>query len=725
MPLTLLWRTDVHLSDHTPRSRTDNWTDTVLRKLTAVGEIARNAGAHAVIDGGDFFDLKAPGRNSHALIQRVMAVHRDYPCPVYANVGNHDCVYGDYSYLHQQPLGVLYESGTFRRLYDEHDAVFTLPGPTRTSRPALKVRVVGVPYHGTKYDLDRLARIKKGDEDYLVVVGHLLASPTQSTMFDAEDVIRYDTLDNYPDIDGWCFLPGTPVQTPNGQFLPIETVTQTMALAGRDGSTTVEEVHPARYVDEEVVTLDVEGLPPGLIPGVTTEHPFWVAKGLSCYLPSRATRRCHPDKPRTSYPCSGCNTPPVVSPAWCPAGELREGDYMAIPVPKLPEVGVHSPGLARLLGLYLAEGYIALNRAGEPVAGVCFSFHEDELNLHQDVRDLVREHFKLETHTHPAHGRCVQVCAYGRKVSQFFSTHGGRYSETKVMSSWVWGLTKESRLEVLLGWLDGDGHARDPERYTRIKSEVMGATVSPQMASQMYLLALSIGLRPYYTVRPVREQVFPVEMGGYISQCLPCHVISFYGEDAGMLANRMGVPIPDRTKTKVAGFFSGGFYWARVRAVGRKRYAGPVFNMRTSTQEYVAGFMLTHNCFGHWHKDQGITQTPGGKTVVNIGSLTRGALSQDSLDRVPSVAVMRFDFDGFTVEKVTVPHAPASEVFDLVAKDKDEIQQTMIEEFVEHLSQTFTPSAQKPLRDLVRDAPGIPDTVRERAINYIEKAGGQ
>ena len=332
MPVTLVWRTDVHLSDHTPRSRTDNWTDTVLRKLTAVGEIARNAGAHAVIDGGDFFDLKAPGRNSHALIQRVMAVHRDYPCPVFANVGNHDCVYGDYSYLHQQPLGVLYESGTFRRLYDEHEAVFTVPDVLNTLPPT-KVRVVGVPYHGTKYDLDRLARIKRGDEDFLMVVGHLLASPTQTTMFDAEDVIRYDALDNYPDVDVWAF--------------------------------------------------------------------------------------------------------------------------------------------------------------------------------------------------------------------------------------------------------------------------------------------------------------------------------------------------------------------------------------------------------GHWHKDQGITRTPGGKLVVNTGSLTRGALSQDSLDRIPTVTVLRFDLGGATATKVIVPHAPASEVFDLVAKDKDEIQQTMIEEFVEHLSQTFTSSSQKPLRELVRDTPGIPESVRERAIHYIEKAGGR
>ena len=75
--------------------------------------------------------------------------------------------------------------------------------------------------------------------------------------------------------------------------------------------------------------------------------------------------------------------------------------------------------------------------------------------------------------------------------------------------------------------------------------------------------------------------------------------------------------------------------------------------------------------------------------------------------------------------KVVVPHAPASEVFDLVAQDKDTLQQSMIEEFVEHLSQTLTPSAQKSLTDAVRDIPGVPDSVRERAINYIEKAGGR
>jgi DNA repair exonuclease SbcCD nuclease subunit len=132
-----------------------------------------------------------------------MAVHRDYPCPVFGTVGNHDCVYGDYSYLPQQPLGVLFEAGTFQRLYDQYEATFTVQG-SNCLLPPTTVRVVGVPYHGVKYNPTRLENIRKGDEDYLVVVAHLLASPTKSSMFESEDVLRYDTLDGYPDVDLWC-----------------------------------------------------------------------------------------------------------------------------------------------------------------------------------------------------------------------------------------------------------------------------------------------------------------------------------------------------------------------------------------------------------------------------------------------------------------------------------------------------------------------------------------
>jgi len=38
--ITLVWRTDAHLADKPPQSRTDDWAETVLDKLRQVGEIA-------------------------------------------------------------------------------------------------------------------------------------------------------------------------------------------------------------------------------------------------------------------------------------------------------------------------------------------------------------------------------------------------------------------------------------------------------------------------------------------------------------------------------------------------------------------------------------------------------------------------------------------------------------------------------------------------------------
>lgn len=185
-PVRLVWRTDVHLADVSPVSRTDDWAETVRGKLKQVGEIAREVGAQAVLDGGDYFHVKSPARTSHRIIRMSAEIHQNYPCPVYANFGNHDSVFSDIRWLHQQPLGVLFATGVFQRLYGEHEAVFESGGIT--------VRVVGVPYHGTSYELDRL-RVVKGKEDYLVVICHLLATETTSESFyDSEDLVPYSLL---------------------------------------------------------------------------------------------------------------------------------------------------------------------------------------------------------------------------------------------------------------------------------------------------------------------------------------------------------------------------------------------------------------------------------------------------------------------------------------------------------------------------------------------------
>lgn len=197
--IKVLWRTDVHLADRTPRRRTGDWSSDVLSKLKWIGDVASREGVDLVLDGGDFFDVKSPTRNSHNLVRQACEVHSDYPCPVYALVGNHDVKYGNIEYLPEQPLGVLFSSGVFKRFGDE-DEVFL------TDSDGISLRIVGVPYHGTEYDLERLRAIKKGPEDYLFVACHLLARAGEGgSMFEAEDIIGYDFLDTLTDVDCWFF----------------------------------------------------------------------------------------------------------------------------------------------------------------------------------------------------------------------------------------------------------------------------------------------------------------------------------------------------------------------------------------------------------------------------------------------------------------------------------------------------------------------------------------
>ncbi len=203
--ITLIWRTDVHLADRAPQSRLDDWTATILGKIAQVGEVAKKEHAAAVLDGGDFFHIKSPSRNSHELVNRAAQAHRAYPCPVYSTIGNHDCKYGSAEFLLEGPLGVLFETRVFRPLYDDNEAVFKegdLGG--YAASPGVKVRVVGIPYHGTQYDMNRFTTITKGDEDFLVVVVHCLANEKGGTLFEGEDIVKYADLANL-DPDVWCF----------------------------------------------------------------------------------------------------------------------------------------------------------------------------------------------------------------------------------------------------------------------------------------------------------------------------------------------------------------------------------------------------------------------------------------------------------------------------------------------------------------------------------------
>jgi DNA repair exonuclease SbcCD nuclease subunit len=109
---------DVHLTNDNshPSSCTASYTDDLFDLLYQANDVATDLNCLGIIQLGDLFHIKAPGRNSHQLIQRTLKWAASAPCPLWVVPGNHDLSNDRLESLDEgQPLGVLYASGIVLR----------------------------------------------------------------------------------------------------------------------------------------------------------------------------------------------------------------------------------------------------------------------------------------------------------------------------------------------------------------------------------------------------------------------------------------------------------------------------------------------------------------------------------------------------------------------------------------------------------------------------------
>lgn len=195
--LSFLFRTDTHVADKSPVSWKGDYPAEIWSNLRQIGAMTHQYEVNAVLDGGDFFHVKAASRNSHGAIVQTAETHKKYKCATYCIEGNHDLSYNNLDTVDKQPLGVLYECGVFQHLREQvfRDGDF-------------QVRVVGVPY-SLHRNLDDLRTIKKKPGDnFLIAIVHALATdnpPDKVEDFMGEAVFRYSDLASEDGPDVWSF----------------------------------------------------------------------------------------------------------------------------------------------------------------------------------------------------------------------------------------------------------------------------------------------------------------------------------------------------------------------------------------------------------------------------------------------------------------------------------------------------------------------------------------
>lgn len=174
---------DIHISDVSPRSRTDDFKMAILDKLHQMCLACNKLKADAALIAGDLFNHKNPAKNSHALVRELIEVFKAFKCPIYMIEGNHDLTANRLESIEEQPLGVLFESGHLRQLREKV-----------IEKNGKKVSLIGVPY-SEGLDLSKLAIPSKGDCVAQICLLHIYAAPVPGMLFK-------DTIHGYRELVG-------------------------------------------------------------------------------------------------------------------------------------------------------------------------------------------------------------------------------------------------------------------------------------------------------------------------------------------------------------------------------------------------------------------------------------------------------------------------------------------------------------------------------------------
>jgi len=154
--------------------------------------------------------------------------------------------------------------------------------------------------------------------------------------------------------------------------------------------------------------------------------------------------------------------------------------------------------------------------------------------------------------------------------------------------------------------------------------------------------------------------------------------------------------------------------------------AGNLFNERLYGYDELAKLPADVFVIGHYHIDQGIYDE-NGKYFVNIGSMSRGSLSEEDINHLPQIGMIKITIDNdnvtYKLNSFKLKVKPASEIFDLTKKMQEKQDDKQIQEFVEKLAASAVQETIKSDKDIdhILDAMDLAKVVRDRVLGYIRQ----
>jgi hypothetical protein len=446
----------------------------------------------------------------------------------------------------------------------------------------------------------------------------------------------YITPETVRYVNNNCFVPGTLVTMGDGTVKPIEQIAEgDLVLTHKGRSRKVTRTYQ-RDVDEPIVRIKPRGTTDRIF--VTREHPFFVfrpeAGCVRCGKPIPWASRCITHLLNRFYCSTACFHRLKISKEnllaskrgiFTIAGNLTNRDFVTTPViQEQRDVGL-TLGQARLLGLFLAEGFYELDgKKDNGRRGITWAFHEYERHtLANTVQTLLMSEFGAESVVREhANDNGIHVTTrtnrelvpfFERWVHEEYDGGQGHGARTKTLHPDLLTAHPDLQKELLRAWFEGDGCLVETPHDIRL----VGNTASRSLASQLQLILDRLGVSSRLCIQkttgrkrlklpgyfpngschfkivndPSKQSVsWQVSCGG---GWLPELIEHTYYERAYLdyVARNEGIQAVPELR------FLHGYKLQIIEKIDEVDYTGPVFNIEVEEDNsYVANGFSVHNC---------------------------------------------------------------------------------------------------------------------------------
>ncbi len=292
-----------------------------------------------------------------------------------------------------------------------------------------------------------------------------------------------------------------------------------------------------------------------------------------------------------------------------PVHEAKEGDFVAIPIPKEVKNKKHllwnkkynrpskwedikkfpySPEICRMLGYWLAEGnihydYEKTNKENKKKykRGLFFTFSSKESRYVDDIQNIIKTNFNsyIKTYFTPRKPTAQTLYVGNRSLADIIHFLCGSGCDRKTLHPALLSLPPQLQKEIVKGFFRGDGCLRDEYGETSWRA----VTTSWNLTSQMFWLLIRNRIKP-----SILEQRIEGKKPFWTIKIPYAEGIKKLGDETVTVAERK----------KVVRFRElEDYFLIPIKKIEKFWFEGEVYNLEVEEDHsYVANFVAAHNC---------------------------------------------------------------------------------------------------------------------------------